>query len=400
MLHAGPIYATQVEYGDLNWIVKGRFLAFAGPHDVRSSSPEGYYTLCPEDYIPYYKKRGVTRVVRLNKKYYDERRFLGSGFEHTDLYYLDGSNPPEKVLRKFLDTCEGTDGAIAVHCKAGLGRTGSCIGAYLMKHYGFTAKEVIGWLRVCRPGSVIGPQQQYLQGLQDRMWREGKAYRLAKGAPPGGVYGLRSPWDELESRREEAAAESKAGAGASAGSGASAASAGPGRNRTGAAARTLAGTAEDEGSSEVGRKAGAGGGGGGGSSSSGGRSGDRLDDLVIGSKRAPRIGVVSAASLSSRADSGGSAGGATGSFGSTTMLEGPGTPASVASDASQGDFLRSAKGRIAAVSGSASGGLGASFGRSPLGSSSRRTLAASGGGVGSGREGSNYVRSSGVRGGR
>ena len=33
-------------------------------------------------------------------------------------------------------------GAIAVHCKAGLGRTGCLIGCYMMKHYKFTAEEV------------------------------------------------------------------------------------------------------------------------------------------------------------------------------------------------------------------------------------------------------------------
>lgn len=46
---------------------------------------------------------------------------------------------------------------------AGLGRTGSLIGAYIMKHYHFTALEAIAWLRVCRPGSVIGHQQQWLE---------------------------------------------------------------------------------------------------------------------------------------------------------------------------------------------------------------------------------------------
>lgn len=48
---------------------------------------------------------------------------------------------------------------------AGLGRTGTLIGCYLMKHYKFTASEVIGWIRVCRPGSVIGPQQNWLEEL-------------------------------------------------------------------------------------------------------------------------------------------------------------------------------------------------------------------------------------------
>ena len=72
---------------------------------------------------------------------------------------------------------------IHTDCKAGLGRTGSCIGAYLMKHYGFTAREVIGWMRVCRPGSVIGPQQQYLESIQARMWEEGAIFRRSKRLP-------------------------------------------------------------------------------------------------------------------------------------------------------------------------------------------------------------------------
>lgn len=42
-----------------------------------------------------------------------------------------------------------------------------------MKHYGFTAAEVIGYIRVCRPGSIIGPQQQYLCSIQEQMWTEG-----------------------------------------------------------------------------------------------------------------------------------------------------------------------------------------------------------------------------------
>lgn len=46
---------------------------------------------------------------------------------------------------------------------AGLGRTGSLIGAYMMKHYRFTALEAIAWLRLCRPGSVIGHQQQWME---------------------------------------------------------------------------------------------------------------------------------------------------------------------------------------------------------------------------------------------
>lgn len=173
----------KVENGDMNWIVGGRFLAFAGPHDTRVAAAEGYHTTAVDDVLPYFRARGVAAVVRLNKKYYNERRFTTAGIDHHDMYYLDGSNPPEPILQRFLATVEGTPGAVAVHCKAGLGRTGTCIGAYIMKHYRFTAREVIGWMRVCRPGSVIGPQQQFLEEIQPRMWEEGDAFRRIKRLP-------------------------------------------------------------------------------------------------------------------------------------------------------------------------------------------------------------------------
>eukprot|EP00301_Raphidiophrys_heterophryoidea_P000499 c10250_g1_i1.p1 GENE.c10250_g1_i1~~c10250_g1_i1.p1 ORF type:complete len:718 (+),score=178.04 c10250_g1_i1:199-2154(+) len=177
-------YYEQVENGDLNWIVPNKLLAFCGPTNTRMETPDHGYTLAPEDFVEYFVLRNVTAVVRLNKKVYDRKRFLKAGLNHYDLFFPDGDSPPEDILLQYLTICEHEPGSIAVHCKAGLGRTGTLNGAYIMKHYGFTAKECIAWMRICRPGSVIGPQQHYLEEIQEWMWEEGKLSRASANTVP------------------------------------------------------------------------------------------------------------------------------------------------------------------------------------------------------------------------
>jgi hypothetical protein len=92
-----------------------------------------------------------------------------------DQVFEDCSFPPSNIVDSFLRLAEGLEpGAVmAVHCLAGLGRTGTLIALYLMKHLGFTANEAMGWIRICRPGSIIGPQQQFLADQEERMHRLG-----------------------------------------------------------------------------------------------------------------------------------------------------------------------------------------------------------------------------------
>ncbi|XP_071346290.1 dual specificity protein phosphatase CDC14AB-like isoform X2 [Trachinotus anak] len=166
----------RVENGDMNWIIPGKVLAFSSPHP-RSKIENGYPLHAPEAYFAYFRQHDITAVVRLNRKLYDGRRFENAGFEHHDLFFLDGTTPSDLIVRRFLHVCESTEGAVAVHCKAGLGRTGTLIGCYLMKHFRFTAAEAIAWIRICRPGSVIGPQQNFLEEKQHSLWVQGDVYR-------------------------------------------------------------------------------------------------------------------------------------------------------------------------------------------------------------------------------
>lgn len=155
---------------DLNWVIPGKIVALMDPQRRNTTKASRFKVL-----RKYFKQNDVRTVVRLNRddnmiKYglvYDARCFTANGFSHHDLYFEDGGIPSKGIVKKFTRVVEQCEGAVAVHCRAGLGRTGTLIGCYLIKHYKFTAAEAVAWLRICRPGSVSTLQQCFLEHKQD-----------------------------------------------------------------------------------------------------------------------------------------------------------------------------------------------------------------------------------------
>ena len=140
-------------------------LAMRGPRRLAGGrayedTPGGARDFSPAYYADILKQYDVVAVVRLNEAQYDAADLAAEGLALADLPFDDCAAPPAAVVAKFLAIAEGVPGALAVHCKAGLGRTGTLIALYMMKHHGFTARQAMGWL--CIVGSIIGPQQQYL----------------------------------------------------------------------------------------------------------------------------------------------------------------------------------------------------------------------------------------------
>ena len=183
LTHSAPLSRN----GDFNWVSKD-FIAFASPQDnhyVRSLTnpkatsqfPNKKHTVAYENVLTYFADNRVKLVIRLNNPLYDQRDFEARGIEFKDCYFDDGTNPPPEMVREFLRDAEriiSQNGVIAVsrtsrghpeqdiddanpcavlsqiHCKAGLGRTGCLIAAWLIYKHSFTAQEAIGYMRICR----------------------------------------------------------------------------------------------------------------------------------------------------------------------------------------------------------------------------------------------------------
>jgi cell division cycle 14 len=172
--------------GDFNW-VSPNFLAFASPQhkaplagqtkphipanedEIRDSSLPTPF----KNVLHHFYTRDIGLVVRLNSHLYPAEYFTELGMTHLDMIFDDGTCPPLSLVRKFINLAHQTitvcNKNIAVHCKAGLGRTGCLIGAYLVYRHGFTANEVIAYMRFMRPGMVVGPQQHWLHLNQDKI---------------------------------------------------------------------------------------------------------------------------------------------------------------------------------------------------------------------------------------
>jgi len=155
----------QVENGDFNWIIPDKFIAMCTPTEVAKRT-QTTVTHTPEHYISYFKLHNVNTLIRLNTIEYSRSTFIKAGVEHFDMYFIDGTVPSLAIVDRFLSVVEKASGAVAVHCKQGLGRTGTLIASYIIKHYDFSVAEAIAFIRIQRPGSVVGPQQQYLHSIE------------------------------------------------------------------------------------------------------------------------------------------------------------------------------------------------------------------------------------------
>jgi cell division cycle 14 len=144
-------FYEKVENGDWNWLTP-HFIAFASPVDsnwlkrekeakentkascsrtpgsnpgtLSSSTASNNLALqrkLPQPFLnclDYFEKRNVKLVIRLNTELYDRNTFLDRGIDHMELYFDDGTNPTDEIVRTFIDVVDRIiegGGAVAVH---------------------------------------------------------------------------------------------------------------------------------------------------------------------------------------------------------------------------------------------------------------------------------------------
>lgn len=184
------LWMEQPQNGDLNWIVPGRLLALAGPTTHNWPITK---------FIEYAKKHSIGSMVRLNRAHYPAEEVTKADIEHIEMFMHDGTNPTPQNVRDFIELVDRMNAkklAVAVHCRAGLGRTGTMIAAYLLFQYARDvktnrnhprdcpclklkpneiARAIVGYLRIMRPGSVLSGQPEFLESIAKLVMKAGSA---------------------------------------------------------------------------------------------------------------------------------------------------------------------------------------------------------------------------------
>ena len=159
---------------DLHEVVPGKIVLFRGPKDLggadfqdkRVSDSFICRDFSPAYYAGFFADLGVSTVVRLNSPHYDPRAFTDRGIDHIDLDFGGQPTPSPVAVSAFFKIMDGARGAVAVHGREGVGRAATLAALYLMRSHRFKAREAMAWLRIMRPGSVLGEQERYLVDVE------------------------------------------------------------------------------------------------------------------------------------------------------------------------------------------------------------------------------------------
>lgn len=107
-------------------------------------------------------KQGVTSIVTMT-----ETALPKEWINNVNYFHMPTPDLTAPDLDKIDSTVEfihkkiSNDQAVMVHCAAGMGRAGTILACYLVKHQKYSAKDAINIIRKERPGSIQSESQEF-----------------------------------------------------------------------------------------------------------------------------------------------------------------------------------------------------------------------------------------------
>ncbi len=118
-----------------------------------------------EESLEEMKELGIGAVVSLDERGVPACVLAEHGIRHLHLPIEDFGSPSFDQAERFVEFTRreiGEDHAVAVHCRAGYGRTGTMLACYLVAE-GEAADRAIHRVRRLRPGSIeTGEQERFI----------------------------------------------------------------------------------------------------------------------------------------------------------------------------------------------------------------------------------------------
>jgi atypical dual specificity phosphatase len=150
-----------------NWIIPGKLAGCPAPG-----------VSAPIDYdLSLLSRVGITRLITLTEEDLDQEALHRHELKNTHLPIIDREAPSigqTHMLLVRMQNCIAAGDILAVHCKAGLGRTGTILAAWLIRDGGLSAEGAMARLRRIEPGFIQSEIQEdflrrYEADLTNRM---------------------------------------------------------------------------------------------------------------------------------------------------------------------------------------------------------------------------------------